>query len=386
MPHDCDVLILGGSFLGIELVRRLARDRVGRALRITVVDRQREHLYIPLGHELLSEQLRFGVEAGTVLATARYVEGVAVTWVQSELVGFEPSTRTATLADGKTLSGRFVVFALGSEIRAPASLTGGERLLGYKSEADFERTHELLGHLPESSSVVVVGGGITGVEIAGELAAHSRARVKVTLIHGGERLLPALCERAGRKALAALQAQGVEVLLHTRLLALGESTALVHGRAGEQTLACALGFWAGGLHPPAVIDQLGLACDHAGWIIVDPHLCCGEGLFAGGDVARVYASPDATWPWSTMQRAIEAIFAAKTITTNIVALIRGTPLRRHRLWSDFPHGVSLGARSLVVYGPIVIGTARLNIWFRRFLMRQYMRRYRARHRTSLPKP
>ncbi len=155
MPYDCDVLILGGSFTGIELVRRLARDRVGRTLRITVVDRQREHLYIPLGHELLSEQLRFGVEAGTVLASARYVEGVEgfananskATWVQGELVGFEPSTRTATLADGKTLSGRFVVFALGSEIRAPAALMGGERLLGYKSEAEFERTRELLSSL-----------------------------------------------------------------------------------------------------------------------------------------------------------------------------------------------------------------------------------------------
>ena len=67
---ECDVLILGGSFTGIELVRRLRRDRVGRALRIRVVDRQREHLYIPLGHELLCERLPFGVEAGTVLASA----------------------------------------------------------------------------------------------------------------------------------------------------------------------------------------------------------------------------------------------------------------------------------------------------------------------------
>ena len=74
---DCDVLILGGSFTGIELVRRLQRDRVGRTLRIRVVDRQIEHPYIPLGHELLTERLPYGVEAGTVLASSSYVDRFA---------------------------------------------------------------------------------------------------------------------------------------------------------------------------------------------------------------------------------------------------------------------------------------------------------------------
>lgn len=377
MSDDCDVLILGGSFTGIEVVRRLRRARAGRSLRITVVDRQCEHLYIPLGHELLCDRMPFGVEVGTVLASARYVDefGPGVVWVRGELTHFDPSTRTATLADGRTLSARFVVFALGSEVRPPASLPGGERLLSYKSEAQFERARESLARSPEGS-VVVIGGGITGVEIAGELA--HRTRLKVTMIHAGARLLPGLCERAGRKALAGLQAQGVQVLLHARVLEVGESTLRIRSeQTGEQTLDCTLGFWAGGLQPPAVIEQLGLARDRRGWLIVDPQLRCGEGLFAGGDIARVHESPDAVLPWPTMQRAIEGIFAAITITANILALVRGKPLRRHRLWSDFPHGVSIGARSLVVYGPIVIALAGLNIWFRRFLMRQYMRRYRA---------
>ena len=52
------------------------------------------------------------------------------------------------------------------------------------------------------------------------------------------------------------------------------------------------------------------------------------------------------------------------------------PLRPHALWRDFPHGVSAGGKSLVTYGPLVLPGAGLNIWFRRFLMRQYMRRFR----------
>jgi NADH dehydrogenase len=380
---DCDVLILGGSFTGIELVRRLRRDRVGRTLRIRVVDRQREHLYIPLGHELLCERMPFGIEAGTVLASARYVDsfGPDVEWICGELIGFDPDTRRATLADGRSFAARFVVFALGSEVRAPASLPGGERLLAYKSEAEFTRAREQLDRTKESPALVV-GGGITGVEIAGELA-HG-TRMKVTMIHGGERLLPGLSARAGRSALAALRAQGVEVHLQTRLLEVAESTARIRSHEGERTLDCALGFWAGGLQPPPVLEQLGLPRDRSGWLIVDPELRCGEGLFAGGDMIRVYDPPDALAPWPTMQRAIEAIFAASTIAANLVALVRGAKLRRHRLWRDFPHGVSIGARSLVVYGPIVIARTRISIWFRRFLMHQYMRRYRARLRPSSP--
>jgi NADH dehydrogenase len=231
---------------------------------------------------------------------------------------------------------------------------------------------------------LVVGGGITGVEIAGELA--HRTRMKVTMIHSGERLLPGLCERAGSRALAALREQGVEVHLRTRLLEVGESTARVRGPAGEQTLACELGFWAGGLQPPPVLERLGLPRDRKGWLIVDPHLRCGERLFAGGDMVRIHDSPEAAQAWPTMQRAIEALFAAGTIADNLLALVRGLELRRHRLWRDFPHGVSIGAQSLVVYGPIVIARPRINAWFRRFLMRQYMRRYRARGALFRPSP
>ena len=79
-------------------------------------------------------------------------------------------------------------------------------------------------------------------------------------------------------------------------------------------------------------------------------------------------------------------FLLSSLAANILELCRHPPgypgegvppLWPHRLWSDFPHGVSLGGRSLIVVGRWVFSFARFNIWFRRFLMRMYMRRYRA---------
>ncbi|HLT36942.1 MAG TPA: FAD-dependent oxidoreductase [Enhygromyxa sp.] len=426
--YDAHVLILGGSFTGIELVRLLRRDRRGRALEIVVVDRQREHPYIPLGHELLTERLPFERPDETLLRSDRFVEAhPPARWVQGEIVGFDPGSHTVTLADGRSLSGRFVVVALGSEVRAPASLPGGERMLAYKFGAQLEQAHDALVQLlkgeregepthsdpdprsgparrPEAEygrspgrvqTILVAGGGISGVEIAGELAHLAVARPhgwrapKVVLVHGGDRLLPGLTAKAGHKAEAALREQGVDVHLQTRLLAVDERSATIQGPAGERTIACDLSFWAAGLQPPAVIDALELPRTEDGWLRVGPTLLCFSGnldepeIFAAGDIARVYGGAGR---WPTMQRAIEGIFAAQTLAANILALGRHPPgypdegvppLRPHRLWTDFPHGVSLGGRSLIVYGRLVVSWARFNVWFRRFLMRMYMRRYRA---------
>lgn len=394
MTDAADVLILGGSFLGVELVRALRRSRRGRGLEIVVVDRQTVHPYIPLGHELLCE--RMGTGAGTVLETARYVEErPPARWVAGEIVGFDVRRHEVELADGRRIAGRFVVVALGSDVVAPPGLPGGERLLAYKSAEQFERCRGVLGEVLEGgdgdgATMLVVGGGISGVEIAGELAHLRRRRPagwgvpKVVMVHAGEQLLPGLTPRAGRRAAQLLRRQGVELHLGTRVDGIAAGRAVISGSGGVREIECALGFWGGGLQPPGVVGALGLPLTEDGWLRVSPTLQCvgvdEPEIFAGGDVARVVGG---TGRWPTMQRAIEAIFAAHTIAENILRLAERPagyaagvpPLRPHRLWTDFPHGVSVGGGSLIVYGPLVLPLAGFSIWFRRFLMRRYMARY-----------
>jgi len=400
--YDVDVLILGASFLGVELVRTLRRSRRGRALSVAVVDRQRMHPYIPLGHELLTDRMQMSVAADTILETAAFVEARPPSrFIAGEVVGLSPQTHSVELGDGRQISGRFVVVALGSRVDPPPALPGHARLVSYKLADGFARCEAALDRVlgaaaqtGERPELVVIGGGITGVEIAGELA-HLATRCpprwrppKVTLVHAGERLLPGLSPRAGRKAQAALESQGARVELGTRLLRVDEGEVTVRGDDDTpRRLACALGFWAGGVRPPPVIAALNLPLTDASWLRVSPTLQCRSAspsqseIFAGGDIARVYGG---NGEWPTMQRAIESIFAAHTIAANILTLARCPPrypeglppLAPHRLWTDFPHGVSIGGTSLFVYGRLVLALARLNTWFRRFLMRQYMARYR----------
>lgn len=397
--EPADVLVLGASFAGIELVHQLRRRSAGRKLAITVVDRQPEHPYIPLVQERLVGRLD---PATSVLPTRRDVEARPRSrYVVGEVRGFDPERKEVTLASGERLRGRFVVVALGSVLAPPPACEGGERFVGYKFAGEFNEATERLGALlgPEGEAgerpaIVVVGGGISGVELAGELGRLARVRPpgwrapQVTLVHGGERLLPHLCARAGRKAERHLLAQGVALRLRSRLVRLSAGTASIRAAQGEvEDVPCDMAFWSGGLRPPGVLGALGLPLTEAGWLAVGPTLQCfatpmptRPDIFAIGDAVRVQS---ATGEWPTMQRAIECIWQAGLTAKNILKLAaappdypRGVPpLLPHTLREDFPHGVSIGDKSLVVYGRLVLDAAAVSIWFRRFLMRQYLARY-----------
>jgi NADH dehydrogenase len=397
-PPTCDVLVLGASFAGIEVLHQLRKIAAGRSLSVTVVDRQAQHPYIPLLHERLVDRL---TEGESVLPTARWLGAdPRARFVCGEIVGFDPAARAVRLASGELLVGRFVVVALGSTVSPPPGLRGGERALRCKFEEEHARLRAALEAALRAegpqASIVVVGGGITGVEVAGELAHLRKKRPEgwqapaVTLVHGRARLLEKMSPRAGRRSEDYLRGQGVALRLGARLLEIEEGAVTV--RAGEATerLPASLVIWAGGLRPSAALAGLGLPQTAEGWLAVGPTLQCLEqgkvrwpAIFACGDAARVIGG-EGEWP--TMQRAIECLWQAKVVARNVARLASApsgedpasAPLLPHSLRRDFFHGISLGGRSLVVYGGLVIDAPRLNTWFRRFLMRRYLARYRPR--------
>lgn len=394
-----DVLILGASFAGIELVHQLRRSRAGRKLHVTIVDRQAVHGYIPLCQERLVGRLPPDRSA---LPTARCVaRDPRARYVLGEVVGFDPDTREALLASGERLRGRFVVVALGTVLAPPPGLPGHEHLLGYKFAEEFDASHArlaaLLGGRPPGEPgphLVVIGGGVSGVELAGELAHLARVRPagwvapRVTLVDGGEQLLRGLCARAGRQATRQLQAQGVALRQSTRVLRVDADGLELQTRDGaSERLPCAASFWAGGVRPAPVLARLGLPRTPLGFLEVGPTLQCfptveptHPEIFACGDAVRVVGG---TGEWPTMLRAIECLWQAKVVAHNVLALAALGPdaprgravLRPHRLRPDFAYGVSIGARSLIAYGPLSVDLGGFGVWFRRFLMRQYFARY-----------
>ncbi len=424
-PSACDVLILGASMAGIDVLYHLRRrGAVGRRLKVIVVDRQPAHGYIPLVQERLCARID---RAASELETRTIIDGDPnARFVLGEVESFDPERRAVTLRGGEVLRGAYVVVALGSVVTPPPGLPGRERALGYKFADGFERStarleQALRGEGPgqDAPRFVVVGGGISGVELAGDLA-HLAARrpdgwrvPQVTLVQGADRLLPSMTRRAGTLAARHLKRQGVELRLGARVVAIREGEVVLRPkgagpgesasgpyregeRAGEQTLACAGVYWAGGVRPAPALQRLNLPLTEDGWLKVGPTLQCFPEarprlpeIFACGDAARIVGG-DASAPWPTMQRAIECLWQADLVARNILQLERYTPggestypppLTPHVLREDFFHGVSVGARSMIVYGRVAIELGAWAVWFRRFLMRQYFRRYRGLRRA-----
>jgi NADH dehydrogenase len=418
VAHRCDVVVLGASFAGIEVLLQLQR-RMARPLQIVVVDRQERHGYIPLVHERLTGRL----PGATELDTAAFVGSLpGVRFVKDEVISLDPKAKRVELRSGQKIEARFVVVALGSELAPPAGLPGGEHLVRYKRGEEVERARERLAAVLGSGGdlaagvgagsggaategdarprLVVVGGGISGVELAAELGYLGRVRPAgwrspaVTLVSASTRLLPELVPGVARKAGAVLRELGVDVRLRTRVTAVEpDAVRLVGvGEGGdaasvEERLACAAAFWSGGIRPAPVLEHLGLPLTSDGWLAVGPTLQCfatavmsQPDVLACGDAVRVVGG-EGEWP--TMQRAIECLWQAKVVARNLVTLAAQAPdypqgvppLRPHVLRPTFAYGVSLGGRSLVVYERARVDVPVVNVWFRRWLMRQYFARY-----------
>lgn len=373
------MLILGASFAGLEVYYQLRRQRHGRQLSVCIVDRQTEHGYIPLVQERLVQRL---AHADTVLVTQRVVDNdPRARYVRAEVVA-RLDANTVQLANGETLSAQAVVVALGSELIPPPKLPGAEHLLHYKFGAELAKARaRLLSTAGSEAHVVVIGGGVSGVELAGELAhyAHRRAGpLRVTLIESGPRLLKGMSAGPARAALHRLRAQGVQVQLRSRVVSVSQGVLQLRAAdaATPTDLSFDLAFWAAGIRPSPALAKLALPLSDDGYLQVDPSLRCAvDGdIFACGDAVRVM-DVSTRKPWPTMQRAIECLWQAKVVAKNLLAVRAGASLRTHRLIRYFPYGVSIGARSLVVYRSLWIDFGALGVWFRRFLMRQYFKRY-----------
>ncbi|MGH1346760.1 MAG: NAD(P)/FAD-dependent oxidoreductase [Nannocystales bacterium] len=392
---DGAIVILGASFAGVEVVYQLVRAFDGKPPPLIVVDRQSEHGYLPLVQERLCGVLD---PAESRLNTRAFVESVPqARYVQGEVESFDPATKTVKLANGTSESGRFAVVALGSGFEAPAGIDGAQNVLGYKGEADFTRAHEALRGLLEGAEdrpeIVVVGGGISGCELAGELAALAGTRPtgwsapKVRLATSAAALVDSMGAGISSRATRALEAQGVSIDVSSRVLRVADGEAHLESAGATKTVRADLVLWAGGIRPAPILEQLGLPRTDDGWLSVGPTLQCfaepemtKPDIFACGDAVRVRGG-DGEWP--TMQRAIECIWQAKVVARNIAELHEQPtdydegvpPLQPHKLRSEFFYGLSLGARSMVLYRGMGLDMPGINHRFRRWLMRQYFARY-----------
>ncbi|RZO55397.1 MAG: NAD(P)/FAD-dependent oxidoreductase [Sandaracinaceae bacterium] len=284
-PH---VVILGGGFGGLATAKSLRRAPV----RVTLVDQSNHHLFQPLLYQVATSALTAPDIAAPLRKLLRKQENTQV--LMARAVSIDPDARVVRLDQGE-LEYDYLVLATGMvnnyfghpewEAHAPGLKTLREALdvrsrvlRAYEAaerETDPERRKELL-------TFVLIGAGPTGVEMAGalrEIAAETLAAdfrtfdadkdVRVVLLEGTDRVLPAMHPESSRDALTSLKELGVEVHLET----FAESVD-AHGvyTADGMRIQAATVVWAAGLKASPLTEGLGAERDRAGRVKVEPDL------------------------------------------------------------------------------------------------------------------
>jgi NADH:ubiquinone reductase (H+-translocating) len=305
------VVIVGGGFAGVGCARRLAgRDDV----RVTLIDRNNYHQFQPLLYQVATSQLAPSDIVYSLRKLFADEENVDVKL--GEVQAVDPAGRSVTTADGRVHAGDAIVLAAGSQpnfFRTPGaaehafplySLDDAQRLrsriLVAFEEADRDESLIDQGAL----TFVVVGGGPTGVELAGALAdlvqetmAEEYHHLAVTaaqihLIDLGPKLLGPFSDEAHDYAAKVLGRKGVRLHMGVAVTEVGAGHVTL---ADGTTIRTRCVVWGGGIMAPAVAGALPDAQGRGGRLMVSSDLCVAgaPGVYAAGDIANIPA-PDGT--------------------------------------------------------------------------------------------
>jgi len=367
-PH---AIIVGAGFAGLSGVGRLRKGGV----RVTIIDRNLYSTFQPLLYQVATGGLNPGDIAYPV---GGFAARRGTRYIRGELAAIDAQAHTIKLADGRELGYDYLILATGVLANYFGVKGAAENTFGLYTRADsiVLRDHIMSGFERLSADtdshrefdITVVGGGATGVELAGTLgelrreALHATfpdvdpSRVHVRLVEMAPALLMPFHPRLREYTRKQLAARGVDIRLDTRILeVLPDRVVLGDG----QTLPSDLTVWAAGVAAPRPVARWNLPQGEGGRIIVGPDLRVqgDERIFAVGDIA-IY--PDQPSP----QLAQPALQEGKHAAGQIVRLLHGEPTEPFS-YHDKGIMATIGRRSAVVQlarGARITGTLAWLVW------------------------
>lgn len=342
------ITVLGAGYAGVAAAGYLARHLHPGDVEITVVNAEPDFVERMRLHQVATgrEPRRRGL--------AEVFAGTGVRLRVARVLAVDPGDRTGTVTgDGGTdrIGYDTLLYTLGSTIAdhdVPGVTEYACHVAGYPAA---RRLRERLAELDENGSVLVVGGNLTAIETATEIA-ESRPGLRVTLVTSDE-LGGWLGERARRHLLAAFHRFGIEVHEHTTV----DRVTATGAEAGGVAFGADVTVWAAGFAVEPIAAAGGLAVAGDGRIAVDRMMrsVSHPGVYAAGDSAHAVGENGRPLPMS----CATAGFTTMRATAAIVGDLTGRRIRETRL-DYFGNCVSLGRRDAILQ--MVDGDARSRSW------------------------
>ena len=337
------VVIVGGGFGGLYAAKALGDSK---RVRVTLIDKRNFHLFQPLLYQVATGGLSAGDISSPLRAVLSKQKNVQV--LMGEVTGIEPKAQQVVLKSGETVEYDSLIMATGSSHHyfgkdewsdiAPGMKTIEDALevrrrifLAFEAaetETDPARREALL-------TFFIVGGGPTGVELAGALAelAHETLRedfrsinpseTRVVLIEGLDRVLPPYPGDLSVAAKKSLEKLGVEVRTNTLVTNIEGDTVTLKCDGEEEKAQAFTVLWAAGIKASplgkAIADQTGAELDRIGRVVVEPDLSvpgCSN-IFIAGDLAHYAHDHDGPLPGTAATAMQQGEYLADSIKRRI---------------------------------------------------------------------
>ncbi len=371
------VVIVGGGFGGLNAARALGHDE---RVAVTLVDRRNFHLFQPMLYQVATGALSPGDIAQPLRSILR--KNANTTVLLGEAVGIDPVAHEIRLADGGPIAYDTLVVAAGAHFSYFSHDGWAPHAPGLKSIDDAieirrriliafeaaEREH-VYSRRVEWMTFAIVGGGPTGVELAGALAEIARdtlrrdfrsidpADARILLVEALDRILPTYPAGRSRSAQRQLERLGVTVSTRTKVVDVDAACVRVEGADGEVTIPTRTVLWAAGVQTTAfvraVAEAAGAETDRAGRIAVGPDLSIPghPEIFVIGDAAIQPWKKETPVP-GVAQGAIQpGRYVAETIGRRLTGA--ATPPFRYRNRGDVAViGRGAGVTNIPWLGPL----------------------------------
>ena len=357
------VIIVGGGFGGLDAARALANGPV----QVTLLDRRNHHVFQPLLYQVATAALSPGDIASPIRWILRRQQNVEV--LLANVRSIDPASKTV-VTDHRTFSYDYLIVATGAahayfghpkwESRAPGLKTLDDALemrrrvlLAFEAaegESDPAAQRRLL-------TFVIIGGGPTGVELAGALAEIARQTLRedfrhihpesarIVLVEGGPHLLASFPDKLREAARRSLTALGVEVRTGSVVTAVDEDGVTAAGeRISAQTI-----LWAAGVAASPLATSLGVPLDRAGRVAAEPTLQVAghPDIFVAGDICA-FMQDGRQLPGVAQVAKQQGAHAAR----NVLRAVRREPLLPFR-YVNYGNVATIGRGSAVVdIGPV----------------------------------
>lgn len=355
------VVIVGGGFGGVELAKKLAR----RNFQVVIIDRNNHHTFQPLLYQVATAAL----EPASIAYPIRKIFNryANIFFRMGDVKEIIPGEKKI-LFDNDEIHYDYAVIATG----AKTNFFGNESLainaMSMKNLVEaidlrnlifqnFEKSLTIINErkIKALRTIVIAGGGPTGVELAGSLGEIKtkvikkdfpeipQEQVQIILVHSGDRILPMLSPKSSERAKHYLEKLGVKVMLNTRVLEY--ATDLIVTNQPEEITARTL-IWTAGVTGDLIKGIPQEAIHRSNRILVDEYnkVIGSDSIYAVGDIACMTSD---AYPNGHPQVAPAAMQQGQLLGKNLIAIEKGKPMKKF-VYKDKGSMATVGKNKAVV--------------------------------------